>query len=175
MRKLTNRERLSAYVLVVTVSVWGLFAYCIGPVRGRIETLSRVIPEKKQVLERLEAEGLYYCGLREQMVELQARAASQQGRFELLTFLESLASRVGIAQKVAMMKQNVLELDEEYQQIIVEVELEGVTLEKVVDFLVGVKSSDYLLQVKSLYMEKSDSQAESLDAVIQISTLKSHS
>ena len=66
------------------------------------------------------------------------------------------------------MKQRVLPLDSDYSQTIVEIEIEGLTLTSLVDFLSKVESSDVLARIRSLYIKKSRKSKDLLDSVVEI-------
>jgi hypothetical protein len=172
MMRFTRRERGLFLGLVVFVTAWGLFVLVIKPAIGRIETLSRVIPEQNSVLGELQAKSTQYLTLKAGLDDLKRKANLEKGKFELLTFLESTTREDGLTEKVTTMKQEILPLDSNYCEIIVEVGLENLTLEQLVKFLIKIKSSNHFLGIKSLYTKKNAVNPNLLDTVIQISTLK---
>ncbi len=82
-----------------------------------------------------------------------------------------MTNELGMAQKVAQMKRQILQLDPKCAEVIVEVKLENIMLKQLVEFLLKTKSTGRFLQVKNLYIEQSRTDPALLDAVIQISTL----
>jgi len=157
---------------LIAVVAWTSFAFAIRPAIERINTLNRVIPEKQRTLENLQLSSVQYLALRAGLDDLKRRAASEEKDFELLTFLEAITSQLHLAKKVIVMKQEVLQLNSDYSEIIVETELENLTYEQLIEFLFRIKSSNHLLWIKSLYAQKNMSNPELLDTTIQISTLK---
>jgi len=157
---------------LIAVAAWTSFALGIRPAIERIETLTRVIPEKQRMLEALRVNSTQYLALRAGLDDLKKRAASEEKDFELLTFLEAIASELHLAKKVVVMKQEILQLNSTYSEIIVETELENLTFEQLIEFLLRIKPSNHLLWVKSLYTKKNTNNPDLLDTAIQISTLK---
>jgi uncharacterized membrane-anchored protein YjiN (DUF445 family) len=100
------------------------------------------------------------------------KAASEEKGFELLSFLESINDQLHLTEKVAAMKQEVLQIDSNYCEIIVEAELENITLQQLMDYLLKVKTSPNCLQVKSLYANKNPANPDLLDTTVQIAVLK---
>ncbi len=172
MMRLTHRERWLTVGLLVFAAVWALFALSIRPAIERTETLNRVIPEKQRELDKLRAKSAQYLVLRGRLDDIEKKVASEDKGFELLTSLESMTTEFGLVGKVATMKQEVLQLDSKYCEVIVETRLENLTLKQLIEFLLKIKSSNHFLWIKSLYTKKNTTNPNLLDTVIQISTLK---
>lgn len=172
MIRLTYRERCLVAGSAVLVTAWILFVFGIRPTVERIDTLNRVIPEKQKALAELRAKSAYYLELQAQLTDYKKEAALEKDDFKPLAFLESLTREANLAKKVVTMRQEVLQLDSDYCEVIVEVKLESLTLEQLVEFLLETKSSKHFLRVKSLYARKNTTDSDLLDTVIQISALK---
>jgi general secretion pathway protein M len=172
MMRLTPREKLLALALAVFVAVWALFAFAVNPAVGRIEMLSRLIPEKQNELRKLTAMSKEYILLRESLDRLRAKVASQQNGFELLPFLETLVRESGLEKKVAAMKQQVVPLDSSYYETIVEVKLQNLTLSQLVDFLCKAESSPVLVKTKTLHIRRNVTNPDLLDSVVEIHSAK---
>ena len=170
--RLTNRELLVATSLVVVVTAWALFVLAVKPAIERLETLNRVIPEKLSDLERLRTEADEYVALRDSIGNLRAEMASQDQTFELLPFAESLVQECGLTENVLTMKQQALQLETNYHETIVEIELEKLTLGQLSDFLWKIKSSEVLANAKRLYIKKNSTDASLLDSTVEITNLK---
>jgi hypothetical protein len=168
MIRLTRREKLLAAALAIFALAWSFFAFVVKPTKDRIETLKRVIPQKQEELRKLRTAGEEYVLLRDSLRDLRTKVASQRETFELLPFLESLIRQSDLKGKIATMKQRVLPLDSDYSQTIVEIEIEGLTLTSLVDFLCKVESSDVLAGIRSLYIKKSRKSKDLLDSVVEI-------
>ncbi len=172
MMRLTHRERWLVFGSIVLVAAWVLFVFGISPAAERIETLKRVIPEKQRELEELRTKNAQYLALQAGLDDYKRKATTEEKEFELLPFLESLNDQLHLAEKVTAMKQNVLQVDSSYCEIIVETELENLTFKQLMDFLLKIKFSPHHLQIRSLYTKKNRANPNLLDAVIQISTLE---
>jgi len=171
---LTRRERWLIVGLISIITCWMLYALGISPAIEHAKTLNRVIPEKQRMLNEFRSKSTQYLALQTALGNLKSEAAFGEKEFKLLAFLESVTKECGLAGKVVTMKQQVLQLDSDYDEIIGEVKLENLMLEQLVDFLRRTTSSNHLLQTKSLYIRKSGTNPNLLDSVIQVSTLKSN-
>ncbi len=172
MMRLTLREKLLAVVLAIIAVAWGLFSFAVRPAIERVETLTRVIPERQSELEVLQAKAGEYIALRDGLETLHTKIASQEKTFELLPFLEALIRECGLAKKVATMKQHVSQLEPNHCETIVEIELQNLTLSQLVNFLWRVESSKVLARTKSLYIKKNLENTDLLDSLIEVHNLK---
>ncbi len=169
---LIRREKLLAVILAIIVAAWGLFAFAIRPAIERVGTLTRVIPERQSELEAFRTKAGEYITLRDGLDTSRTKIASQKKTFELLPFLESLIRQCGLAKKVTTMKQQVSQLEPNYSETIVEIELQNLTLSQLVNFLWQVDSSKVLARTKSLYIKKNPANTNLLDSVIEVHNLK---
>jgi len=172
MMQFTRRERGLFLVLALFTAAWALFMTAVKPAIARIETLRRVIPEKNAALQQLRAKSAQYLTLKAGLDGLKRKANLEENEFELLTFLESTIEELGLTEKATAMQQEVSQPDSDYCETIVEVEMENLTFEQLVKFLLKVKSSNRFLRIKSLDTKKNVVNPNLLDTVIQISTLK---
>ena len=173
IRHLTKRETILFAALAAFALVWTLYAVAVKPAMARVETLSRVIPQKQDELREFHAKSAEYVSLRGRLAELQSKLALRQPGFEVLAFLESTIQECGLAGKTVAMKQRVVSLDPKYYETIVEIRLEGVTLRQLVDFICKAESSEVLTKTKSLHIRKSLTNKDLLDSVAEIHTAKS--
>ena len=170
--RLSYTERWMGVGLIAAVVVWSFYVLAVRPTAERVQTLKRVIPEKQHVLEQLRATSAQYRTLQSKLDGYKRRASSEAGNFEPLRFLESTTNRLHLTKKVASMKQEVLQLDSGYCEVIIEIRLETVTLKELVDLLLRIKSSEHALWTKNLYARKNSANPDLLDASIQVSALK---
>ena len=171
--RLMQREKLLVIAVVVSAVLWMLFRLGVKPALARIETLNRVIPEKQHELTQLRTKSKEYISLHESLNDLRKHMASQDQAVELLPFLESLMQECGLSENAAAMDRNVLQLDQDYQETIVEIRLENVTLTQLVDFLSKIEDSSHVLaKTKSLHIRRNPTNTDLLGSVIEIHSPK---
>ena len=171
---LTRRQKWLIACLTSVITCWMLYTLAMRPAIERTKTLNRVIPEKQKMLQEFRSKSAQYLVLRRTLEDLKSEAAFREKAFKLLAFLESATKECGLAKKVVTMKQHVLQLDSDYDEIIGEVRLENIMLQQLVDFLLITKSSNHFLHIKSLYVRKNAANPNLLNSVIQVSTVKSN-
>jgi hypothetical protein len=170
--RLTRREHWLGACLVIFVMLWALFALGVRPALERIETLNRVIPEKQSELERLRIEAAEYVALHDRLSGLRTKIASQEETFELVPFAESLVQECGLTEHVVTMKQQVSQLEANYHETVVEIQMESLTLRQLLEFLLKLQSSKVLANTKRLYIKKNLTNTDLLDSIVEIRNLK---
>lgn len=168
MMRLTPREKLLAVASAIFILAWVLFTFAVKPAMARVETLSRVIPQKQDELQRLRAKSMEYILLRDSLYNLRTKVASQDQKFELLSSLESLIRQKELEKRVISIKQQELPVDENYYVSIVQIRLENLTLEQFINLLQNVESFQVLAKIKSLQVKKNPTSANLLDSMIEI-------
>lgn len=170
--RLTRREYWLAAGLVAFIAAWAFYAIGVGPALERIETLNRVIPEMQNDLDKLRTKAGEYTTLNDAIEDLRTKIASQEETFELLPYAESLVQECGLTKNLVTMKQQTSQLETNYHETVVEIEMENLTLRQVFDFLQKIQSSKVLARTKTLYIKKNLKNADLLDSVIEIRNLK---
>ena len=170
--RLSRREYWLAAGLVAFIAAWAFYAIGVGPALERIETLNRVIPEMQNDLEKLRTKAGEYTTLNDSIEDLRTKIASQEETFELLPYAESLVQECGLTKNLVTMKQQTSQLETNYHETVVEIEMENLTLRQIFDFLQKIQSSKVLARTKTLYIKKNLKNADLLDSVIEIRNLK---
>jgi len=173
--RLTRREYWLAAGVVVITAAWALYALGLSPTLERIETLKRVIPEKQNELDQLRMKAGEYMSLREDLEDLRAKIASQEKNFELLPFIESLVEQCGLTQNVKTMNQVAAQPEFGVQEIVVEIEMESVTLRQFCEFFEKIQSPNILANIKRFTIKKNPTNPNLLDSQIEVRSLKSNS
>jgi len=170
--RLTHREYWLAAGLVALVAAWAFYAVGVGPALERIDTLNRVIPEKQSELEKLRLKTSEYIALHDSIKDLRTKIALQEETFELLPYAESLVQECGLTKNVVTMKQQTSQLETNYHETVVEIEMENLTLRQIFDFLQKIQSSKALARTKTLHIKRNLTNADLLDSVVEIRNLK---
>ncbi len=157
-------------IATAVVTAIAFYAYAVKPTIERTNTLMRILPEKQHALQQLQVKSKQYLALHGRLAGIDLQAESRLSG-EALTVLDTITAKSGTAGNVAYMKKQSLPLDSKYNQTVAELRFENITLSQLVDFLFEAQSSTTPLQVKSLYIEKSRTNPNQLNCVLQISTL----
>jgi type II secretory pathway component PulM len=166
---LTKRERLLALGLAAAISVSSLYALVIRPTYHRIQTLERIIPEKQTELHTLEAKSVEYTALCKGFEDFRAKAAAQDPNFQLAPYLEGLLEKHGLTKNiVTMAAPDALQLQSDYSETVVKIELDGIPLKQLLGFLKEIEASDVCAQFGSVHISKNRTDDALVDSTIEI-------
>ena len=169
--RLTNREKTLAGCLAAVAACWLVYTLAVAPARQRIETLRRVIPQRRQELEQFRLKSSEYATLRQAYDELQSTIDSQDESFELASYLESLVQQNNLADKTTM-QQYFAQPRADVLETIVEIRLERAALPEIISLISQVEQSHVAAQVKTIHVQRHPADAQLLDARIEIHTVE---
>ncbi len=186
--RFTKKEKLLAVASAIFIFCWALFSFIFKPTMARIETLSRVIPEKQEEIKKLRIKVREYILLRDSLEDWREKITSSEQSVELLSFLESLLHQCGLDKNVVTMKQEAgSQVDQNYYESVVLTKLENLTIRQLIDLLQKVEGFDQqpapsnpsaplrasvCAKIKSLHISKNPSNADLLDSTIEIHTTR---
>ena len=145
MIHLNSSERRTALIGILVLALWASYGFVIKPVKSRIATLHRIIPQKQEELSSLHDKAGLYKTLRSDISGLLDRIINQDPAFELLPRLEAMLETLKLKESVLQMDQQTIPLDSSYSENIVEILLDNVTLEQIVALIQSIETSEALL------------------------------
>lgn len=170
---LNRREKLSVALAAAGLVVfcglqWGLF-----PLLDKSERLDRALAVKQAALVELLRLKAEVQTLNRQVEASKAQAARRDPQFTLFSFLDQLAGRTGIKDKVAYMKPSTTTAKSGGQKIaVVEMKIQALTLSQLVDFLYQIETSPNMIQVQWLAITRTSKPEGFIDAVVQAETFE---
>jgi hypothetical protein len=139
------------------------------PISQRIQILKESVAVNEARLEELASLSERYRELKKFNSEIDRKLSKKGANFELLSFLEEVAKRIGISEKISSMKPN----ESEPNEFSVSVVLKDLSTEELTDYLYQVIHSDKALAVKKMHLKILERGQKALEASLVISTLKS--
>lgn len=168
MIQMTHRERMLSLSLIVALAVSGLYTLMVRPARERVRTLQRLIPEKQAQLRDLQTRSAQYTALRHDFTRLRESLAAQEPDFELLPFLETKIERHRLTRHLVTMEPNILQLQPDYSEVVVTIELRDISLQQLIGFLSEIDTAESLVRVGSLHIRRNPSPEGLLDSTVGI-------
>ena len=154
--RLAKREKLvvlgGAGLLVLLL----VLQFAVRPIMERASTVRRVVAEKRDVLAQLRAKRLEYERLQTEVGRLHAMVAQQQGNRRILSSIESVRKTCGLSENVLSMKPATVAIDNTYEEVVVEVRLEGLTLAQLVSFLSQLGAAEAAGGITALEVRRAD-------------------
>jgi general secretion pathway protein M len=173
LSKLSRREKTVVAGGGCLLLVILLVQFVISPLFERSSQVQRAIQSKTIMLaemQRLRAEAET---LRASTRSSEARYSRRDKNFTLFSFLDQLAGKSGVKERVSYMKPSKIEQkNSAYKLSRVEMKLEAVTLEQLSGYLYAVETSRNMVSVSKLSISRREQKEGLLDAILQVDTLE---
>ena len=171
LNNLSDRERLiliGGGLFVLGVVIYQLI---ISPYLVAHQRLQSSLQRKQAELVEIQRLSQEYAKLRVEEGGLKALLQKRDAGFTLFAFLDKQAENAGVKEQIKYMKPSVIEGDNGLNESVVEMRLEGVTLEKLTQFLQVTESDTNVVSVRRLSIQTSARDEGFLDVILQIVTL----
>jgi general secretion pathway protein M len=171
--RLNQREKVAIGIGIGFMGIFVLVNFLIYPFVENRERLERSLAVHTQNFEEIQQ-------LRASYLEMQNRATQSKIRFErrrrgftLFSFLEELAAQVGIKDRITSMKPNSNKLkDSPYTQSLVDMKLNGISLEQMSQFIYRIETSQNMIHIKRLSLSKKEDDKGLLNVILQVETFE---
>jgi len=162
--QLTKRERTVVVAGACFLVLLVVLQFIVRPTTERISMLGRVVADKRNVLTDLRAKSLEYKTLAEEVDRLRSMISQQQESRTMLSAIERIGEASGLSDTTVTM-------DEEYEETVVEIRLDRITLAQLVEFLAKLESLGRAGGIKALEVRHADRSEGALRAVVQLATV----
>ena len=169
--QMTKREKTvviagaSFLVLLIVVQL------IVRPTTERISMLRRVVADKRAALTDLRAGSREYQTLTEEVERLRSMISRQQESRTMLSAIERIGEASGLSENVLSLKPTTVTMDEEYEETVVEIRLDRITLAQLVEFLGKLESLGRAGGIKALDVRRAERSEGALRAVVQLATV----
>jgi type II secretory pathway component PulM len=150
-----------------------MFLYLgVDSVLQRYEKLGDKIVTKRGEVQKISRLRTQYMEAHKQLEDIKAKLDQMEKGFSVLSFIEDLANRENIRENIGSVKPKKLPLNDRYDENIVELKIDNVSLSKLVDFIFKIENSGYLLKVKRLRVKTRYDNRDLLNVTLQVTTYK---
>lgn len=168
---LSLREKWILAAGLLFVSGFILLQFAVIPYfEARAKKISLIERKRGELVEMRQLSD-HYRKLKSEENSLQSRLARRDSSFALFSFLDSQAGLAGVKKEIKYMKPSVVEGQDLFDEIIVEMKFEDILLENMVKFLSLVESEQNLVFLNRLSIQSSR-KSEGLDVILQAMTYK---
>lgn len=154
-------------IVILALSQW-----LIRPIIGKRKKLATSIQRSEERMqEMLRLEQLY----REMQAENARVEKDLRGRkrdFTLFAFLEGLAGRDGVKSQIEFMRPSVKQLGDMHQEEQVEMQLKGVSLERLIPYLYHIEASPEQVRIRRLTIRPNQRDQSQLEVTLVVVTRK---
>jgi general secretion pathway protein M len=172
-KNMNKRER---YGVILAAGVIGIFLFAVfivEPFLSRTDNMKKNLQTKTVMLEQMQKLHSEYAALTQSEKTSKSRFQRRPKGFKLYSFLDRLAGKSGIKDRIIYMKPTkTVQKNSPYKISRVEMKLEAITLEQLSNYLYGVETSKNMVDIKKISISKKDKKQGLLTAVLQVETVE---
>jgi len=169
--QLNQRERIFVAVGVGLLVLALVYFAIVAPYRSSLRKLDQQIEARSGQLQEVKLLQASYLDLKQQMAQVERLLDNRQG-FTSVTFIEGLVEQTAGRENLLSMRPQSPESRNEFIIDAVEIKLEKLTLEQVLELLVGIEEAEAPMQVKTLYLKQRFDDRSLLDATMTVTSLR---
>ncbi len=168
---LSQREQrvligLGAFIVLM------ILYFSVDSVVQKYDKLESKIAKKREEVENLTRLREQYMEAHKQLADIKAKLDKMEKGFSVLSFIEDLANKQNIRENIGSVKPKKIPLNDDYDESIVELKMDNVSLSELVDFIYKIENSGHLLKVKRLRIKTRYDNRDLLNVTMQVTTYK---
>ena len=136
------------------------------------DNLEGKIAKKRVEVEKITRLRAQYMEAHKQLADIKAKLDQMEKGFSVLSFIEDLANKENIRENIGSVKPKKIPLNDSYDESIVELKMDNVSLSELVDFIYKIENSGHLLKVKRLRIKTRYDNRDLLNVTLQVTTYK---
>ena len=136
------------------------------------QTMTRSLSRNESELVDIQLLRQEYLELKSRQGDIEKRLTERTPGFSLFSFLEEQAAATKVKNSVTYMKPTANEIDEGFNESIVEMKMERVTLDQLVAFLVKIESEEKIVSIQRISIQENGQEEGLLDTVLSIKTFE---
>jgi general secretion pathway protein M len=168
--KLAKRERYFVMIAGCFIALFIVIQYLIAPFFEKRERLQKGIKAKEAGLAEIVRLSTEYRSVKSGSQGMQKLLTDREKGFTLFAFLERAAGETGVKERIKYMKPSSSKGTGPYKESMVEMKLEGITLNQLAGYLYRVESPEKAIVIKRISIKENVREAGSLEAVLQAVT-----
>ncbi len=153
MISLKGREKRLAVALAGVLAIIVIYLAIISPALRKREELKREIKRARVQLGELRSLKREYEQISEEITGINQKVSRRPPGFTLFSFLDQTANRLNVKNNLTSMKPTRRNVDGSLVEDIVEVRLEGISLENMVAYLYEIERTGVAVAVSSLRVQ----------------------
>ncbi len=167
--KLSRRERNVLIGAAAFLLVLGLYLLVDSSVQ-RYHLLEKKIVTKKAEIRQISRLRAEYLEAHRQLANIKKQLDRGKKGFSILSFIEDLAKKENMRENIGSVKPKKMPLNDAYEEHLVEIHMENVSLPDLVDFIYRIEHSGHLLKVKRLRIKTRYDNRDLLNVTLQVTT-----
>lgn len=170
IQRLSFREQAFLGGAAAVLVLLGIFHFILSPyLQNRAQLQQSIVRKEKDLLE-MKLMQQEYLSLRKHEGSLKELLMARAEDFSLFTFLDRQAQKAQVKEQIKYMKPSVVEKENGFDESLVEMKLEDITLVQMVELLKLIESKEQVVSIKRISIQKDVKQQGYLDVLLQIVT-----
>ncbi len=170
--RLGRRERYLVILAGCSLMIFFLCQFLLFPFLEERQRIQRGIRAKQAALREAVRLSAKYRSYQSGSRGLQDILARRRPGFTLFSFLDGAAGEVLVKDHIKYMKPSVSKGPDPYKESMVEMKLEGISLDQLVDYLYRIESPQDAVGIKRISIKENKGDPAYLDATLQVLTLE---
>ena len=171
MARLNQRERIAIGIGIGFAGIFILLKFFIFPFVDTRERLERSLAVHTRNYVEIQQLRASYLDMKDRADQAKIRFERRRRGFTLFSFLEELAAQVGIKDRITSMKPTSNKLkDSPYTQSLVDMKLNGISMEQMAQFIYRIESSQNMIHIRRLSLSKKEDEKSLLNVILQVET-----
>jgi general secretion pathway protein M len=173
LAKLSNREKVAIGIGIGFIGIFIIVNLVIFPFVDSRERLQRSLASHTRSYGEIKQLRLEYLAAQNRADSSKTRFNRRQRGFTLFSFLDKLAGQVGIKERITYMKpSSSKQKDAPYSLSLVEMKLNGITMRQITRFLYRIETSQNMIHVRRLSLNKKEDKEGLLNVILQAETFE---
>lgn len=168
--QLAKREKYLISLAAIVLAVALVIQFAIMPFLEKKERYENNVTTKQNDLQQMVALREEYLLLKQDSAMLSQRLARRPQNFTLFSFLEKAAGEAGVKDNIKSMKPSASTGRGPFQESLVEMKLERITLGQMVGYLKLIESPENLVTIKRVSIQSNKKETQFLDVILQVLT-----
>ncbi|MCI5223271.1 MAG: hypothetical protein D3924_11500 [Candidatus Electrothrix sp. AR4] len=171
MPSLSKKDRRALLIGISALLIFFMAQFVFFPFLDQRKRLKRGIKSKENGLAEMREIQGGVNQLSQQNNSLEQRVAERPESFGLFDFLEKKSAEAQVKENISYMKPSDPEGDGEVLQVMVEMKLKAVQLDRLVALLERIESPEKIVELKRISIQVNKKQQGSLDVIMQVVSL----
>ncbi|MFC1867515.1 hypothetical protein ACFL0H_05215 [Thermodesulfobacteriota bacterium] len=170
--KFAKREKYFVSIAACLIAAFFLFQFLIFPFFEKKDRLQRGIKAKEEGLKEIAILSSEYQNHKKSSQNMEGILSNRERGFTLFSFLERAAGEARVKNHMKYMKPSTSKGSGPYKESMVEIKLEGITINQLVDYLYRIEKPGDLVFIKRLSINDNKKEAGYLDSILQVLTFQ---
>ena len=172
MMKLAKREKYLVSFAASAIAIFLIFQFLIFPFFEERKRIQRGIRAREDGLKEMVRLGAEYQIHKKGFQGIKQILARREKGFTLFSFLEKAAGESELKGHIKYMKPSDSKGTGPYKESMVEMKLEGITLNQLVGYLYRIESPENVVSIKRISIQENKKESGYLDTILQVLTFQ---